>query len=335
MMKKNRSDFFPVLLLGLLANALLRLHTGYWSRAGLLLAPLSILLLTALLTALTACWPAARCAPVRWGLCLLLALSSALEVLRLYTLFDSAYPGTIGLAATCFTVLVPVVYLRREPALRQTANAVLAGGAVCMGILVLSVAPRLRVVNLQTAALTPADWRDAAAAQLTLSPEHLLFALWPQQGRGDNRCKAVRLATGAVAFDAGIHLLLELFFGAAMPGRLSPVQAAAQCGALSIFNRLEWLQILLWCMAAGVRLGLYLYAMVELSGGSAGRGNPAVGLDRCFVYLAAMALLCAVLRGTALEQAFALRSAACWGFAAVILMTGGLRWFIPHGRRCA
>ena len=106
--------------------------------------------------------------------------------------------------------------------------------------------------------------------------------------------KAVTFAASALGFDAAVHLLLELFFGAAMPTRQTPVQGAAQCGALSIFNRLEWLQILLWCMAVTVRLALYLYAMVDLWGGRAGAGSAAAG----------------------------------WGFAAVVMVTGGCQWLV-------
>lgn len=260
-------------------------------------------------------------------LCVLLAISSALEILRLHALFGSAYPGTLGLAGTCFVVLAPVIYLRREPALRQTANALLVFGAACMAIMVLSVAPRLRVPNLHAAPLTGQDWQAAFVSQLALPPEYLLFALWPPQP--GQRCrKAVTFAASALGFDAAVHLLLELFFGAAMPTRQTPVQGAAQCGALSIFNRLEWLQILLWCMAVTVRLALYLYAMVELWGGRAGAGSAAAGLDRYPLYFGGMALLCAVLRTVPLEQAFYWRSAVCWGFAAVVMVTGGCQWLV-------
>ncbi len=68
-----------------------------------------------------------------------------------------------------------------------------------------------------------------------------------------------------------MHLILELFYGAAMPLRIDPVHAAARCGALSIFNRLEWLQFILWVMAVTVKLALYLYAL----GAAAGRQNKA------------------------------------------------------------
>ena len=302
-MQKSNVDFYPVLLLSILADTLLRLHTGYWARAGLLALPASAAVLAAVLLLVSTSWQGN--ALLQKVLCVLLAISSALEILRLHALFGSVYPGTLGLAGTCFVVLAPVIYLRREPALRQTANALLVFGAACMAIMVFSVAPRLRVPNLHAAPLTGQDW---------------------QAGQ---RCrKAVTFAASALGFDAAVHLLLELFFGAAMPTRQTPVQGAAQCGALSIFNRLEWLQILLWCMAVTVRLALYLYAMVELWGGRAGAGSAAAGLDRYPLYFGGMALLCAVLRTVPLEQAFYWRSAVCWGFAAVVMVTGGCQWLV-------
>lgn len=290
-MQKSNVDFYPVLLLSILADTLLRLHTGYWARAGLLALPASAAVLAAVLLLVSTSWQGN--ALLQKVLCVLLAISSALEILRLHALFGSVYPGTLGLAGTCFVVLAPVIYLRREPALRQTANALLVFGAACMAIMVLSVAPRLRVPNLHAAPLTGQDWQAAFVSQLALPPEYLLFALWPPQP--GQRCrKAVTFAVSALGFDAAVHLLLELFFGAAMPTRQTPVQGAAQCGELSIFNRLEWLQILLWCMVVTVRLALYLYAMVELWGGRAGAGSAAAGLDRYPLYFGGMALLCAV-----------------------------------------
>ena len=145
-MQKSNVDFYPVLLLSILADTLLRLHTGYWARAGLLALPASAAVLAAVLLLVSTSWQGN--ALLQKVLCVLLAISSALEILRLHALFGSVYPGTLGLAGTCFVVLAPVIYLRREPALRQTANALLVFGAACMAIMVFSVAPRLRVPNL-------------------------------------------------------------------------------------------------------------------------------------------------------------------------------------------
>lgn len=230
-MQKSNVDFYPVLLLSILADTLLRLHTGYWARAGLLALPASAAVLAAVLLSVSTSWQGN--ALLQKVLCVLLAISSALEILRLHALFGSVYPGTLGLAGTCFVVLAPVIYLRREPALRQTANALLVFGAACMAIMVFSVAPRLRVPNLHAAPLTGQDWQAAFVSQLALPPEYLLFALWPPQP--GQRCrKAVTFAASALGFDAAVHLLLELFFwrGHAHP----PNPGAGDCTVRGAFN---------------------------------------------------------------------------------------------------
>ena len=117
-MQKSNVDFYPVLLLSILADTLLRLHTGYWARAGLLALPASAAVLAAVLLLVSTSWQGN--ALLQKVLCVLLAISSALEILRLHALFGSVYPGTLGLAGTCFVVLAPVIYLRREPARRPT-----------------------------------------------------------------------------------------------------------------------------------------------------------------------------------------------------------------------
>ena len=109
-MQKSNVDFYPVLLLSILADTLLRLHTGYWARAGLLALPASAAVLAAVLLLVSSSWQGN--ALLQKVLCVLLAISSALEILRLHALFGSVYPGTLGLAGTCFVVLAPVIYLR-------------------------------------------------------------------------------------------------------------------------------------------------------------------------------------------------------------------------------
>lgn len=108
-MQKSNVDFYPVLLLSILADTLLRLHTGYWARAGLLALPASAAVLAAVLLLVSTSWQGN--ALLQKVLCVLLAISSALEILRLHALFGSVYPGTLGLAGTCFVVLAPVIYL--------------------------------------------------------------------------------------------------------------------------------------------------------------------------------------------------------------------------------
>ena len=262
----------------------------------------------------------------------LLFYTSVLELLRLWQLAGRLYPGAITLTSVCLLCVLPVVYLRRVSALSQTAHAVLCLLVLVTAVMLVSVLPRLRVTNLQTAPLTQGDFRAAAKDQLTLYPEYLLPALWPEQDKR-GRHALLRLAGYTLAFDVGMHLLLELFYGAAMPLRIDPVHAAARCGALSIFNRLEWLQFILWVMAVTVKLALYLYALVRLLGGQSKAENSAAGLDRFPLYLGGIWLLCAVLRKLDLDAALPLRSTMTWGFVVLTWMGGAAACLCKKLRR--
>lgn len=332
-MKRECPSLFAALLVSLLVNVLLRSQTAYRPRAGLAAAPLCALLLAAVGWLFARCWRLA-CDPVlRLLFGALLVFSSVLELLRLWQLADRLYPGAITLTSVCLLAVLPVVYLRRVSALSQTARAVLCLLVAATAVMLLSVLPRLRITNLQYTDLTRADFLTAVKDQLTLYPEYLLPALWPAQDKR-GRHTLLRLAGYALAFDVSIHLLLELFYGAAMPLRADPVHAAARCGALSIFNRLEWLQFILWVMAVTVKLALYLYALVRLLGGRSKTEDSAAGLDRFPVYLGGIWLLCAVLRKIDLDTALPLRSALTWGFVLLTWIGGGAACLYRSIRRC-
>lgn len=332
-MKRECPSLFAALLVSLLVNVLLRSQTAYRPRAGLAAAPLCALLLAAVGWLFARCWRLA-CDPVlRLLFGALLVFSSVLELLRLWQLADRLYPGAITLTSVCLLAVLPVVYLRRVSALSQTARAVLCLLTAATAVMLISVLPRLRITNLQYTDLTRTDFLTAVKDQLTLYPEYLLPALWPAQDKR-GRHTLLRLAGYALAFDVSIHLLLELFYGAAMPLRADPVHAAARCGALSIFNRLEWLQFILWVMAVTVKLALYLYALVRLLGGRSKTEDSAAGLDRFPVYLGGIWLLCAVLRKIDLDTALPLRSALTWGFVLLAWIGGGAACLYRSIRRC-
>lgn len=265
-MKRECPSLFAALLVSLLVNVLLRSQTAYWPRAGLFSAAVCAPLLAGVGWLFARSWRLAADPVYKLLFGALLVYTSVLELLRLWQLADRLYPGAVTLTSVCLLVVLPVVYLRRVSALSQTAYAVLCLLVLATVAMLASVLPRLCIVNLQTSALTQSDFLAAASDQLTLYPEYLLPALWPEQDKR-GRHTLLRLAGWALAFDVGMHLILELFYGAAMPLRIDPVHAAARCGALSIFNRLEWLQFILWVMAVTVKLALYLYALVRLLGG--------------------------------------------------------------------
>lgn len=327
-MKRQDPNLLPALACGVCAGVLLNGRTGYWVRPGLWAAPVSAATLWLAGVLFAWGWRHTGGRVPRMALLVLLAGSSALEILRLWRLYEAVYADGVGMFGVCLMIVLPVVYLRRVSSIAQTSRVVLSLLVVGGTLMILAVAPQLRVVNLQPAACTASDLKAAFGAQTVLYPELLLPALWPgQEKRG--RHAAIRLAAGAVGVSVGMHLLLELFFGAGMPLRENPLHAAAQSGALSIFNRLEWLQLILWTMLVTVKLALYLYAGVGLIGGStAHKNNNAVGLDRFPFYFLLILFLCALLRDADLTFLFAVRNAAAWGLAALVLMGGVFRWLL-------
>lgn len=168
--------------------------------------------------------------------------------------------------------------------------------SACIGnrFSLLTVLPRLHITNLQVVSLDFSDLTTAAKEQLILYPEYLLPVLWPKQ-ENYPRHPLLRLAFLAIWFDIGIHGVLELFYGAAMPLRTDPLHAAARCGALSVFNRLESLQLILWTMAITVKLALYLYAICTLLSNKE-KSAASVKLQSFPLYFAGIWLLCVLLQ---------------------------------------
>ena len=332
-MKCEHPSLYAALLVGVLVNVLLRSQTAYWCRAGAAAALVCAPVLALVGTLFAASWQQGATPLLRLLFSVLLAGTSVLELLRLWNLAQRLYPGAVTQLALCLLVLLPILYLRRVSAISQTAYVVLCLLCVATAGMLLSVFPRLRVTNLQNIALTLPDFADAASDQLTLYPEYLLPALWPEpQKRG--RHTLLRLAGAALGFDVAIHAVLELFYGAAMPLRIDPVHAAARCGALSIFNRLEWLQFILWVMAVTVKLALYLYALVRLLGGQNKAEDSAAGLDRFPLYPGGVWLLCAVLRKLDLDAALSLRNVLTWGFVGLTWIGGAAACLYRRLRRC-
>lgn len=324
-MKRDNPSLYGALQLGLLVNVLLRAQTLFWTREGLVTLLPGILATAAAGLIFARAWPMVQCRPLRWAFILLLLAGSVLDILSLWQLYAAVYPDAVSLLGICLTVLLPVAYLRRVSAIAQTANVVLGLLLAASLILVLSVAGRLHVVNLQTVAIDAPAVQKALGAQCTLYPELLLPALWPDhEKRGSHT--VIRLAAFGAIFNVGVHLLMELFFGAAMPDAENPLHQAARCGALSIFDRLEWLQLIVWTMAVAVKLALHLYAIIRLSGGPRTEENSLTAMPFFAGYLALMVLLCTAAKNWDFDTLSAVRNAAAWGFTALVAGLGGIGW---------
>ena len=218
-------------------------------------------------------------------------------------------------------LLLPVLYLRRGSALSQCAYAVLCGSVGTGVLLLVSAAPFLRLPNLSAHPLTLPQLGAAAADQLTLYPEYLLPALCAAPQKPNPRT-AGRLAAWALGADVGAHFLLALFYGDAMFRQADPLHAAARSGGISVFHRLDWLQLAVWVTAVTLKIALYLYAVTRLAGGEE-RKN-ATPLRHFPLFIGGVWFLCVVFRKLELTSAFRLRSTLCWLLVGTVIAGGGL-----------
>ena len=328
-MKREAPNLFAALLLGVFGNVLLTSQVGYCVRPGVLLMPISAVALTLAALAFGWAWRLlGQNLLVRWSLLALLAMSSALEILRLWRLYSSAYPDGMSMFGICLMIVAPVIYLRRVSSIAQTANVVLAVLLVTSVLLVISIAPELRLFNLQCVGLSEQQVQATFLAQMVLFPEYLLPALWPGSARFGKHT-LLRLSVFGAGFSVAAHFVLELFFGADAPLQENPLHTAAQSGALSIFNRLEWLQLILWTMIVTIKLAMYLYAGVHLMGGYACKSeNNAVGLDRFPFYFGLMLFLCALWRSADIDRLVFARNLLLAVFAGLIVTGGVFRWLL-------
>lgn len=331
-MKRNCPSLLAALTVGVLVNVLLRCQSAYWPRAGV-----ATLVFCAPLLALTgrlfsAAWRSGDNPLFRVLFAILLFYTSALELLRFWDLSKRLYPGILSLTAICFMTLLPVIYLRRVSAISQTAHVVLCLLILATTFMLLTVLPHLRLTNLQVNSLTLSDFSAATKEQLVLYPEYLLPAFLPDQAKTP-RHPLLRVAVSALAFDVGIHFVLELFYGAALPLCVDPVHAVARCGALSIFNRLESLQLILWAMAITLKLALYLYGIsLLLIPGT--KNATSVRLQSFPLYFAGLWLLCAFLHKTDLQAAMQTRSTLTWLLVLLVVMGGVASWLCKKLKRC-
>ena len=331
-MKRDRPSLFAALTVGVLVNVLLRSQSGYWPRAGVAAALVCVPLLAAVGWLFARAWDLGENPLLRCLFAALLVYTSALELLRFWHLARRLYPGAVSLAGVCLMTLLPVIYLRRVSAISQTAHVVLCLLGLATAFMLLTVLPRLHITNLQVVALTGRDYAAACREQLTMYPEYLLPALWPERGNRSFR-PLYKLAAMAIWFDVGVHFMLELFYGAALPLRVDPIHAAARCGALSVFNRLESLQLILWVMAITLKLALYLYAMRRLLKPE-GKKDTAVSLGSFPLDFSRILLLCAFLRKVDIDMAMQARSAVTWGFVALAGIGGAAVWLCRSVKRC-
>lgn len=332
-MKRECPSLLAALTVGVLVNVLLRSQSAYWPRVGAMTALFCAPLLAMIGGLFSKAWHCGLSPVIRLSFALLLFYTSALEVLHFWNLAQRLYPGTLSLTVVCLTLLLPLVYLRRVSAISQTAHVVLCLLILATAFMLLTILSRLHITNLQNQPLQISDYVTAAKEQMILYPEYLLPALWPQRDQ-KRRHPLLRLSLLALLFDVAIHFVLELFYGAALPMRMDPLHAVARCGALSVFNRLESLQMILWVMAITIKLALYLYGICLLLDQKQ-TGNTAVPLRVFPLYAGSLLVLCALLRKSDMEVAMQIRNLLTWGFAWFVGMGGAATWLCRKVKPCS
>lgn len=332
-MRRDCPSLLAALAVSILVNILLRSQSAYWPRAGAATALLCAPIIAGVGWLFSRAWHYEHGVILRTIFIILLFSSSALEMLHFWNLAQRLYPGSLSMTAVCLMTLLPILYLRRISSISQTAHVILCFLVLATIFMVLTVLPRLKITNLQMVSLQATDFSTAAKEQLTLYPEYLLPALLPVQGK-KSRQPLLRIALLALWSDVGIHMVLELFYGAAMPLRVDPLHAVARCGALSIFNRLESLQLILWIMAITLKLALYLYAICQLMEKLPPENVP-VSLDRYLLYAGALWLVCALLQKIDISEAMQIRSNLIWGFVLMTAIGGAAAWVCQKIRHCS
>lgn len=180
-------------------------------------------------------------------------------------------------------------------------------------LLILSCAGLLHVTNLSV-------WEEREIARAALSfrdlvpwPEYLALALW---GSREGTAPLFWVPISKAGISAGILILAELALGDR--GAQWPAHSLSLLGQLSVFNRLEWIQITVWLLLLMTRLAFSLYLAGRIMGISSWWLEGAV-IWALFLFLSALDP----------GRAWALQRALLWGSTGIILIRGLCRWEDP------
>lgn len=187
-------------------------------------------------------------------------LSTALEIIQGERFYSQSM--RTGLPVEFFLVLLffAVFYgvYSGLNALTRTAWAVLALTAVSMALLLVSVLPQLRFVNLQPAPLHGEELTRNFADQFYLAPELVLWAvLWQSDESPKTKHRPAIVFIWLFAAQALFCLLGEMTLGPAYQQEEQPLFTIARLGGISVFRRLDALHACVWLLLFFVKITLY------------------------------------------------------------------------------
>lgn len=117
-------------------------------------------------------------------------------------------------------------------------------------LLLLSNAGQMRLENLPVEAFDVRTILRGAAAVFTLSPAVALYFFWAVDTPQESRCAFGKAVLCLCGFFAALTLAAQLVLGARAAEQLQTAHTLSRLGRLSVFRRMDAVQIAVWMMLA-------------------------------------------------------------------------------------
>lgn len=176
---------------------------------------------------------------------------------ELWRFYQNIYPRQVSFWAFLLFIIGAALLLAKgqRASLNSLARILSAVALGVLVILVLSGSSIFRWENLSRETINLRSLRP-----VLLLPEYLIFC-WLLEPKTAGEVVSLPLAFW------GIQALLAVIAELALGPRATmdwPMYRVALLGKISVFNRLEWLQVLCWLLLLCIRLTLYLWAIKQM-----------------------------------------------------------------------
>lgn len=249
---------------------------------------------------------------IRWLLLSVFLYSAGADLMDLNRFYQTAYPQQLPGWVLSLLMLGSAAILAKGElrTLKNLTRVVFPLLVISLVLLILSCWNMFHLNNLISWGWSRISREMFSLQNLMIWPEYLALAIWVTE-EGKAPLLWVPLVRAGVC--SVILVMAELAFG--NRGARWPAQSLSLLGQLSVFNRLEWIQITVWLLLLMTRLAFYLYLSRSILGKS----------DSFLLAGAAWAVSIGL---TALEPEiiWQIQQAALWAAAGIILVRGVCRW---------
>lgn len=256
MRDKESGGFVPLMAL----LTVLLTDSARWSNARetILLGLVEATLMSCLLVLVWWTSPVWQVSPVlRWVFAGYLLISASHSATEMWQFYKTVFPNQIGCWTFFWLVIGAAMLLSdsRRGSLNNMAKILASLSLGALLVLIISGWSMFHWENLSTEAVSYPQ-----LFQVRLFPEYLIFCglLRPQ--------KAKTIFSFSFAFwgiQSALAIVVELVLGG-NPAQDFPIYSVALLGKISVFNRLEGVQVLCWLLLLCLKLALYLWAVGQL-----------------------------------------------------------------------